>query len=465
MATALPYPRGQVERAALALLGGTLLTAGLKRRSPGGAAMALASGALLVGGLRGYRRSSRTPGIRREQREAVERRITLHKPAQELYRLFREPRTLARCMEGLAVITPAGEDLLHWKIGRDMEFDTRFVEDRPGEFLSWESLDAAAEHRGSVRFRPEPGTGGTEVTLRIHSLLPGGGLGRAVGRAVAGRVLARALRRFARLAEPPLTHAPYQVQPFPRIRELYIQVVRHAQKKRTIHGLMDMDVTQARQRIREHKEKTGESLSFTAFVITCLAKAVDEDKSVQAYRQGRRRLIVFDAVDVQTEVEREENGQKIIMPLIVRAANRKTLREIHEEIRAAQSKGLAEVEPYKPRAWLLSVMTSLPYFMLNPTVSLLMKNPHRFKQFGGTVGVTSVGMFGKGGGWGIPLAPPTLMLTLGGIASKPGVVDGRIEVREYLSLTLSIDHDIVDGAPATRFSRRLKELLESGYGL
>ena len=37
----------------------------------------------------------------------------------------------------------------------------------------------------------------------------------------------------------------------------------------------------------------------------------------------------------------------------------------------------------------------------------------------GTVGVTSVGMFGRGAGWGIPLAAPTpLMVTVGGIGAK-----------------------------------------------
>jgi pyruvate/2-oxoglutarate dehydrogenase complex dihydrolipoamide acyltransferase (E2) component len=33
------------------------------------------------------------------------------------------------------------------------------------------------------------------------------------------------------------------------------------------------------------------------------------------------------------------------------------------------------------------------------------------------------------------------------------------------SVTISMDHDIIDGAPATRFASRLKELIESGYGL
>jgi len=34
-----------------------------------------------------------------------------------------------------------------------------------------------------------------------------------------------------------------------------------------------------------------------------------------------------------------------------------------------------------------------------------------------------------------------------------------------LSLTISFNHDIIDGAPAARFAQRLKDLIESGYGL
>jgi pyruvate/2-oxoglutarate dehydrogenase complex dihydrolipoamide acyltransferase (E2) component len=51
------------------------------------------------------------------------------------------------------------------------------------------------------------------------------------------------------------------------------------------------------------------------------------------------------------------------------------------------------------------------------------------------------------------------------MAKKPGIVEDRIEVREYLSVTISFDHDIIDGAPATRFTQRLKALIESGYSL
>jgi len=95
----------------------------------------------------------------------------------------------------------------------------------------------------------------------------------------------------------------------------------------------------------------------------------------------------------------------------------------------------------------------------------LFKNPQLVKEYYGTVMVTSVGMFGTGSGWGIPVPNHTLQLTLGGVSEKPGVVNHRIEVRKYLSVTISFDHDVVDGAPVARFIQRLKELVESGDGL
>jgi pyruvate/2-oxoglutarate dehydrogenase complex dihydrolipoamide acyltransferase (E2) component len=109
---------------------------------------------------------------------------------------------------------------------------------------------------------------------------------------------------------------------------------------------------------------------------------------------------------------------------------------------------------------------SLPTFVRDFFYWVVLKNPHWFKSFGGTVIVTSVGMFGAGGGWGLVFLPyHTLGLTVGGIAQKPGIVDGRIEAREFLDLTISLDHDIVDGAPAARFAQQFKVLVESGYGL
>jgi len=252
----------------------------------------------------------------------------------------------------------------------------------------------------------------------------------------------------------------YQVVPYPKIKRWMAVTYRSAQHKPMIHGLIEVDVTRARTFLREHKAHTGESLSFTAFIMACLAQAVDENKSVQAFRKGSKRLIVFEDVDVGTPIERGVAGIWPAIPYTVRAANRKTFREIHQEIRAAQAQ---------------DVTTAFKAFLFLPTLLFRIgwwvmwwmsgRYPQLMKKYWGTVGLTAVGMFGKGAGWGIPLPGQTLMITLGGIGEKPGVVDGQIALRDYLSLTISFDHDIIDGAPAARFTGRLKELIESGYGL
>ena len=257
-------------------------------------------------------------------------------------------------------------------------------------------------------------------------------------------------------------HVDYQVVPYPKIRRWMAAAFRSVQHKPMIHGLLEVDVTRARAHLREHQANTGESLSFTAFLTACLAKAVDEHKAVQAIRFGSKRLIVFEEVDVYLPIEHDVAGQKHIMPAIIRAANRKTIREIHHEIRAAQVQDVEKV--------LKEGVLSLPTLLLGPFLWVFSwigrRYPQMWKKSVGTVGITAVGMFGNGAGWGIPPATPTpLMMAVGGIGEKPGVVDGHIAIRDYLSLTISFDHEIIDGAPAARFTERLKELIESGYGL
>ena len=260
-------------------------------------------------------------------------------------------------------------------------------------------------------------------------------------------------------------HADYQVVPYPKLRRIIAVMLRSFQRMPVMHGLIEVDVTRARAFLREHKATTGESLSFTAFLIACLAKAVEEHKAVQAYRKGRHQLILFEDVDVNTQIEHEMNGQKQAIVYILRAANRKTFREIHHEIRAAQGEDVAKaVKGIKA----LNALLFLPTFLLRIGYWVLWwigrTSPQLMKKYAGTVSLTAVGMFGKGAGWGIPLAGQTMM-TVGGIGEKPGVVDGHAAVREYLSLTISVDQGVVDGAPAARFTGRLKELIESGYGL
>lgn len=219
------------ERVASAVLGGSLLTLMLRRRSLGGAVAALAGGELLYRGISGHCHLYEALGLssenehRRRKAETgagimqVERSITIAKPADELYRAWRDPQTLARTMAHFAEVTAVGEDRQHWRVRtpgeQDMEWDSRIVDDRPGEHLGWESLTGAElPNRGSVSFRPAPGGRGTEVTLRLRFEAPGGTVGQALAKrlGVPRLLVLKGLHRFKSLVEageiPTLEHNP-----------------------------------------------------------------------------------------------------------------------------------------------------------------------------------------------------------------------------------------------------------------
>jgi pyruvate/2-oxoglutarate dehydrogenase complex dihydrolipoamide acyltransferase (E2) component len=255
------------------------------------------------------------------------------------------------------------------------------------------------------------------------------------------------------------TSGPWRALPFPRERKLVIDAVRYGKRKHAIHGLLEIDVTEPRRRIRVIEERGGD-LSFTAFVVHCLARAIREHDVLAAYRDWRGRLIVFEEVDVSAIVEREVRGSTMGSVYIVRRAESKSVGEIHEELRAAQA---APVRGREHPWWMTYLF--LPSPIRGWLWRLCGRFPHLVKRVGGTVSVTAVGMFGGGGGWGIGIGSHTTGLTLGGISRRPAVVGDRIEPREILDVTLSFDHDIVDGAPAARFAARLRALIESATGL
>jgi pyruvate/2-oxoglutarate dehydrogenase complex dihydrolipoamide acyltransferase (E2) component len=231
----------------------------------------------------------------------------------------------------------------------------------------------------------------------------------------------------------------------------------------SMYGLVEVDVTLPRQAIAAEKARTGENLSFTAFLISCLARAVDEHKAVQAYRKGRTQLVILDDVNVGLLIEHREG----LLGHVVARANHKSWREIHGEIRAIQAAPAPKrrgIPSWFARASLLP--WPVPRLVNAVIGALRRRDPTGFLAMAGTTFISAVGMFGKGhSGWAVSPTPHSLSLFAGGISTKPWVVDGRIVPRDILDLTILFDHDVVDGAPATRFVRRLIELIESGDAL
>ena len=249
----------------------------------------------------------------------------------------------------------------------------------------------------------------------------------------------------------------FDIEKFPSQREIVVDAGYLASGRHIIYALLEIDISDSRLALQDLSGVAGKKISFTAFIVASFAQAIEAFPQVHRFLDWRRRLVTFHDVDVVTMIEPEAGA--VAIPHIIRAANRKSVLEISDEIRAVQNKPQSSQQSGR----LVSLAPKLPRFIRLLFFRILKLHPIWFKQMAGTVVVTSVGVFGKGGGWGIGFLPThNLGITVGGISQKPGVSGGEILIRDILNLTVSFDHDIIDGAPAARFANTISKLIEHG---
>ncbi|MFN2135601.1 MAG: 2-oxo acid dehydrogenase subunit E2 [Candidatus Promineifilaceae bacterium] len=260
---------------------------------------------------------------------------------------------------------------------------------------------------------------------------------------------------------------PYHIINLTPERRVWLSMLDLPRLAHPMYGLLEVDVTAPRRFIAEHKAHSGESLSFTGYLTRCFASAIEENKTVQAYRKGSRQLVQFEDVDVGLMIERQIGEKRTLSGHVVRNAGHKTYREIHEEIRVAQSAQIDQ-SAEMPQWFRTAMLLPWPFSELWKIVLawFTSRDPTFPVSMAGTVGITAVGMFGKGhSGWGFEVTRHSLALVVGSTTWKPVIIHGNTEPREIQNLTIIFDHDVVDGAPAARFTKRLVELIESGYEL
>jgi pyruvate/2-oxoglutarate dehydrogenase complex dihydrolipoamide acyltransferase (E2) component len=64
----------------------------------------------------------------------------------------------------------------------------------------------------------------------------------------------------------------------------------------------------------------------------------NQDKEVAAFRYGRRKLVVFDDIDISIVVEKEMKGYRVPLPLVIRKINDKSAEDISAEIENAKTR-------------------------------------------------------------------------------------------------------------------------------
>jgi pyruvate dehydrogenase E2 component (dihydrolipoamide acetyltransferase) len=169
--------------------------------------------------------------------------------------------------------------------------------------------------------------------------------------------------------------------------------------------------------------------SYNDMVVKACAIALREfPKANGAYRDGRFEL--YGRVNVGVAVAAEDS---LVVPTVF-DADRKGLGEIARDTRA-----LAE----RVRAGAVTP----------PELS------------GGTFTVSNLGMFAISNFTAVINPPQAAILAVGAMAPRAMAHEGRVVVRNVMSVTLACDHRILYGAPAAEFLGRIRALLEQPIGL
>jgi chloramphenicol O-acetyltransferase len=233
-------------------------------------------------------------------------------------------------------------------------------------------------------------------------------------------------------------------------------------------GLVEFDVTEAAASIAR-MQRQGTRLSMFAYVLRSIAVAIGEHPDLNLVQHGKC-LVRFDDVDVAVPIEVTTAEGKYPRQVVVRGAQRQTPAEIYACL--AQAKRHHEVAGDLGREdrWtrrMMQVFGWMPRLLRIRAARLFLRSAFTIKRRAGTTLVTSIGKFAATPGFSFSFTtgPRAAAFAVGSVVQKPWLHRGRIAVRSVLSLSIMVNHDLVDGAPAARFTRRLQQIIETGEGL
>lgn len=257
---------------------------------------------------------------------------------------------------------------------------------------------------------------------------------------------------------------------FPSSRQLTFDVGKIGREKHHVKALLEVDVTEARLKIKEQRQ-AGLNVSFFSWLLKVIADCVALHPLISGINHAKgNKVIVFREVDISTVVAKTVHDKQVPLPYVVRKANQKTCTQIYEEIESAKCQAIEDEGDYvlgKEHSSLgMRLFVGLPQWLRLVLMQMfVLNNAARLKNTMGTVMMTTAGMAGHIRGWIIPFSIHPLCLALGSINEQPYVYRGEIQKRQILHLTVLIDHDVIDGVPAAKFVEDLVRKIESGFGL
>lgn len=296
---------------------------------------------------------------------------------------------------------------------------------------------------GSSRGAPPPAAGGrqrssplarrlaSERSIELGSVQGSGPGGRVVKRDIENAKAAGGRAARSAAAERLATEGDFKDIPLTQIRKTIARRLAESNGPvPTFFLTAEFDVTRATE-MREQLSEMGDEYkaSFNDIVIRATALSLSEHPEVNAHWLDDK-IRQFNRIHVAMAVAIEDG---LITPVLF-DADRLSLWEISQKAR-----DLAE------RARERKLM------------------PEEYT--GSTFSISNLGMFGIDQFTAIINPPEAGILAIGGVEAKPMVIDGVVEIRQRMRVTMSCDHRVIDGATGAKFLQTLRRYVENPLSL
>lgn len=292
---------------------------------------------------------------------------------------------------------------------------------------------AAAPERRAARRPSRPAGPGGEVAstpgarklaaslgVDLTQVTPTGPRGRVVEADV--RAHADKETPAAEPSRPPGLPEPSKVVPFAGVRKSIGDHMRSSLAQTAqLSFALELDVTEAQRARREASEQSGKPVALAHVLIKACAETLKRVPACNTILAGGE-ILYFDEVNVGVAVALSEG---LIVP-VIKSVGKKSIGEIATELGDLSERardGKLSPDELAGGTFTISVLGSVDAF-------------------------TPILNRGQGA-----------ILGIGRSVEKPVVVDGEIAVREMMTVTLTTDHQVVDGAVAASFLRRFQQIM------
>ena len=250
-----------------------------------------------------------------------------------------------------------------------------------------------------------------------------------------GRVMSRdldnaqpdAIATFGRQEYPRELPGTYEEEPLSPMRKVIGERLKAA-KTFIPHFYVQQEFNaEPMMETREELKANGIKVTFNDFIVRACALALRQHPVINSgFNNAEQKIIRFKSIDISIAVSLPDG---LITP-ILRHADHLNLGQISSMVRRLAKKAKAGK-----------------------------MHPEEFK--GGSFTISNLGMYGISDFRAVINPPQVSILAVGGIIQKPVVKNNQVVPGHTMTLSLSSDHRVVDGADAAQFVQTLKKLLEN----